>query len=288
MVSAFFITCILKFHMLSLQDYLLVFLLGSTGGFLSGFLGVGGGIIYIPILDYILFKMGLRDEALVKAILANSLFTIIFSGAIASYKQYCIKNFYPNEILQTAIPGIITSLVMTYLIRNGEWYSKDTFNYVFAGLLLVISLRMLLSKPEIHSAHVETKNTAYNLTGFFAGIVTAMSGLGGGVVMTPVFTDILKQPIKKASSVSNGVIPLFALFVGIYNLYGTPSLKIHDLQVGFIVFPAVLPLIVSSFIFSPFGVKLSQKASPQFARICFAAIAGVVFLKTLFLIISLH
>ena len=56
-----------------------IFLLGSIGGFLSGFLGVGGGIVYVPILDYFLTKLGFTDGDLVNAILANSLFTIIFS-----------------------------------------------------------------------------------------------------------------------------------------------------------------------------------------------------------------
>jgi uncharacterized protein len=120
--------------MLDFSDFIVLFLLGSVGAFVAGFLGVGGGIIYIPILDYFLAKIGLRDDVLVKGILANSLFVIIFSGLVSSYKQYKIKNFHPREILYTAIPGLMTALLMTYLIKAGDWYSKEAFSYVFIAM----------------------------------------------------------------------------------------------------------------------------------------------------------
>ena len=131
--------------MLQLTDYIIIFVLGSVGGFVSGFLGVGGGIIFIPILDYFLFKMGMRNDILVKGILSNSLFTIIFSGSVASYTQYKTGNFFPKQILQTAIPGIITALLMTHFIKIGTWYSKPVFNIVFASMLFLIMAKMFSS-----------------------------------------------------------------------------------------------------------------------------------------------
>ena len=79
--------------MLSINDFIILFLFGSFGGFMSGYLGVGGGIIYVPVLDYFLSKY-FHDTELVKAVLANSLFVIMFSAAVASYKQYKLGNLY--------------------------------------------------------------------------------------------------------------------------------------------------------------------------------------------------
>lgn len=267
-------------------DYLIIFLLGSLGGFLSGFLGVGGGIVYVPILDYFLSKLGLTNDDLVKAILANSLFTIIFSGSISSYKQYKLGNFYPREIFFTAITGIVSAVGMTLLIRSGSWYSKTVFSYFFAGMLLVIALRMFgsKSKPQHVVNDQKSKATGFSVTGFVAGIITAMSGLGGGVVMTPIFTDILKQDIKKASSISNGVIPFFAVAVGILNLASTPSTYVSNWQVGYIVFPVIVPMILSAMLFAPIGVTYSQKAKPQLIRLVFAIFVTLVFLKTVYAI----
>lgn len=272
--------------MLDLTDYILIFLLGSFGGFLSGFLGVGGGIIYVPILDYFLSKLGLASDDLVKGILANSLFTIIFSGSVSSYKQYRLGNFYPKEILYTALPGVVTAVAMTLLIRAGSWYNKSVFNYVFATMLFVIAVKMFVSRSSGKPVGSDDKVNVpgYAATGFFAGIITAMSGLGGGVVMTPVFTDLLKQNIKKASSISNGVIPFFAISVGILNLTGNPGMRVHDWQAGYIIFPVVLPMIAATFIFAPIGVSASQRSTQTIIRITFAFFISLVLLKTLYTI----
>jgi uncharacterized membrane protein YfcA len=267
---------------LEILDYVILAVFGALGAFVSGFLGVGGGIIYIPVLDYFLKKAGMNDAMLVKGILANSLFTIIFSGSVSSYNQYKHGNFFPKQILQTALPGMVTSFIITYLIKSGDWYNKTTFNYVFAAMLFIIVLRMFSSKSKIQETEKESPALYYRTTGFFAGIITAFSGLGGGVVMTPVFTDVMKQSIKKASSISNGVIPLFAIVLGIYNLSDVPSQYISDWQVGYIVLPVVLPLIFSTFIFAPMGVSVSQKTPQQVIRMVFASFASLMFIKLMY------
>lgn len=272
--------------MLDYTDFIILFFLGSIGAFLSGFLGVGGGIVYIPILDYFLGKLGLSDDNLVKAILANSLFTIIFSGSVSSYKQYRIGNFYPKEILFTAATGAVTAVLMTMLIKSGTWYSKSVFNYVFATMLLVIAVRMFLLSNPSYTEEKQVKPISYYITGFFAGIITAMSGLGGGVVMTPTFTDVFKINIKKASAISNGVIPLFAIAVGVLNLSTPATQQVSDWQVGFIVFPVLIPMILSTFLFAPLGVITAQKANQKVIRMVFATFVSIVFVKTLLAIIK--
>ena len=273
--------------MLQYTDYILIFVLGSIGGFVSGFLGVGGGIIFIPILDYYLFKMGLRNDLLVKGILANSLFTVIFSGLIASYTQYKLGNFFLKEILKTAIPGIITALVLTHFIKSDEWYSKTVFNIVFASVLLIIVLLMIFKKkPQIVPERKEGKTYQYSLTGMLAGVFTAFTGLGGGVLLTPIFTDILKHDIRKASSISNGIIPLFAIAIAIHNLAGSAPVLVSEWQIGYIVFPVVIPMILATLVFAPIGVRTSQKTKSHIIHAVFISFVSVVFIKLLYEIIN--
>ncbi|MCF8428770.1 MAG: sulfite exporter TauE/SafE family protein [Bacteroidia bacterium] len=274
--------------MLSINDFIILFLFGSFGGFMSGYLGVGGGIIYVPVLDYFLSKY-FHDTELVKAVLANSLFVIMFSAAVASYKQYKLGNLFFKEIIQTLLPGIVSVVILQTLINKGTWYSRDVFLYFFLTMLLFVVFKMFLSKPKaIIAESTKADNYKYNITGAFAGIVTAMSGLGGGVIMTPVFTEWMKLDIKKASAISTGVILGFAVVIGILNLNAVPKNYVSNFQFGYVLLPIALPLIIGTFLFAQMGVKTAQKSKSQTIRIIFATFASIVLLKVIYEILIIH
>jgi uncharacterized membrane protein YfcA len=269
-------------------DFFLLFLLGSVGAFLSGFLGVGGGIVYVPILDFFLHKLGYRNEELVKAILANSLFTIIFSGVISLYNQYKLKNFYPKQILYTGIPAAVSVLGVTWLINQGEWYSKPMFNYFFSAMLLIVLVRMFMTRNARFQDRLIIKPIFYGIAGFFTGIISAFSGLGGGVVLTPVISDLFKQSIKKATSISNGVIPILACAVGLYNLNQLPPSMVSKWQTGYIVFPLVLPMILAAPVFAKLGVKMAHRVQGSIVKIIFASFTLLVLIKNIYEIIKTY
>lgn len=274
---------------LSLFDYVLLLGLGSLGSFLAGFLGVGGGIIYVPILDYFLWKMGYRDEELVKAILANSLFTIIFAGLISLYNQYKLRNFFPKQILLAAVPAAIGVVLVTWFISIGTWYSKIAFNFVFSSFLLFILIRIFVTRNSSVVDDKESKMHYYSIAGFFTGVISALSGLGGGVILTPAIVEVLKQPMKKAISISNGVIPVLAVAVTVFNLNREPSMHVSDMQMGYIVFPLVVPMLASSFIFAKKGVILSHNTPARVIKIVFSSFASIVLFKNIYEILhSFH
>jgi uncharacterized membrane protein YfcA len=267
-------------------DYLLLLIFGGLGAFLSGFLGVGGGIIYVPILDYFLYKLGYRNEELVRAILANSLFTIIFSGTISLYNQYKLKNIYPKLILYAAIPAAVSVVLTTWFINQGTWYSKIFFNYIFSVMLVVVLIKMIKSsRYEVYN-RVKLFPTHFVTAGFFTGIISALSGLGGGVILTPVLNDYFKLSVKKATSISNGVIPILAAAVGIYNINQIPSNLVSPWQAGYIVFPLVVPMIASAPIFAKLGVQLAHRIQSGYVKSVFLFFVSLVLIKNLYEIIS--
>jgi uncharacterized membrane protein YfcA len=156
------------------------------------------------------------------------------------------------------------------------------FDYVFGVMLLLILLKMLLTKSKSLRIDQRISNWKYQVIGFFAGIITAMSGLGGGVVMTPVFTDVLGLDIKKASSVSNGVIPMFAITMGIYNLWAQPNIRVSEWQVGYIILPLVLPLIIEALAFAPIGVRVSQNSKATNQRLLIGVFVTIVFVNLMY------
>ena len=79
---------------------------------------------------------------------------------------------------------------------------------------------------------------------------------------------------------------MFAIAVGVLNLSTPATQQVSDWQVGFIVFPVVIPMILSTFLFAPLGVITAQKANQKVIRMVFATFVSIVFVKTLLAIIK--
>lgn len=268
--------------MLELVDFLYIACIGAIGAYISGLLGVGGGIIFIPVLEHYLIKSGVSGTELVKFTLANSFFVIVFAGLVISIKQHRAGNFYMKPVIYTAIPGIISSTLLTLLIIHGQWYKPAMFKTFFLMMLIPMTLRMFTRKE--HANRTDTVLPGplpFSITGFFTGIITSLSGLGGGILMVPVFSDFLKIPIKIATSISTGVIPLFTLALIIPYMAATPA-SISSFQFGYVVFPLVAPLIISVVFVSPIGVKAAHRMKPLVLRLIFASITSLIILKELY------
>ena len=104
--------------------------------------------------------------------------------------------------------------------------------------------------------------TAFIPAGFIAGLVTAITGLGGGVVMVPYFNKVLKLPIKFSTGLSLSVIPLIAAPLLVFYMINTPLKEVYPgAQTGYIMWMAILPITIAAGLASPLGVKVANKIS---------------------------
>lgn len=265
--------------MISLTDVGVLFLLGSLGGLLAGLLGIGGGVIYVLIFNHYLHKLGIDDSIIVPSIIANSMFAILFAGLSGSYKQWKNKNFFPNEMIIAGLSASVSSIFFSYLISKGTWYTKESFSIFFIVLLVLIALRIFTQRKKVEVE--QTKNASlYSLsfTGIISGTIAAFSGIGGGVIIVPILTDIIKMPIKKATSISLGVISIMALFTSIFN--GMSNFSTASTG-SLIIFSLALPVAIGSLIASPFGVQLANKLKPSQIKIVLFLFLVSVILKML-------
>ena len=277
---------------------LVLFIVGCIGGFLFGMVGIGGNVLYIPIFSYLLMQIGFHDEELSRAIIANALLVLVFTGTAVSWQQFKVGNFFLKEILWTASMGVTSAFGISWWIQSSDWYDKKTFDMVFTALLILTLTRLFTSKKQSSdipnptskdpsvSKPLLTSKLPFLLVGGFTGALTAFSGLGGSIVMIPLFTELVGLPMKKAHSISTGVVPLLALTISTFYCFGTPHLpQIPFSQVGYLNFGIVAPVIVGSMLTSPFGVQAAHKVKPTTQSLVFATIVSVVLCKMLFTLI---
>ncbi len=277
---------------------LVLLLIGSLGGFLAGIMGVGGGLIFIPVLGYLFAQFPeISNVEAVRFTLGNSIALVFASGLSGIYRQIKMGIYKPKNSLFIGLPGAFAAAGMSYAIQHGNWYSQSRFSWIFLGFLL-LSIGNMVFKKENDSPVEPTTNTSQPwiyrvLVGIFAGSVVALSGLGGGIVMVPLFRMILKLPVKQATALSLSVVPLLSVFpiLQYINTSNAPALgasvlpslnSIDLLQTQYLVGWFYLPMALGVVIFSSFGQKTALKTPTAVIRFIFALLSSIILIKTLY------
>lgn len=204
-------------------------LIGLAGGTVGGFMGVGGGIIMIPLLTW----LGLTQKRAQGTSLAATV-PLAIVGLIIYYHEAV---FDPAIVTPLAIGGVIGAILGTGLVRR---FSNQVLYKLFGIFLLLVAVRHGITTFMVETgaggeAHVSP--LIAGMAGLGAGLVSGFFGVGGGVVFVPAGVQLLGLGEKIAHGVSFAAIIPTAL-VGVFRYRVTKD----------IVTVACLPLIVGAVI----------------------------------------
>lgn len=175
--------------------------LGSVAGFLSAFLGIGGGIILVPAL-IILFNFNAK-----KAV-GTSLAAIIFIASVGVISHFLLnpKNINFLLVLFVLIGSFIGSLLGTFLIKKSP---EPLLKKIFALFLVLIALRMAgLINLEVTVAGQPQNvfNIALIFVGLIAGLASSFFGIGGGLIYVPFLNIFFNFAVHSAIATSLALI----------------------------------------------------------------------------------
>lgn len=262
-----------------LEQLLIFVLFGLLSGLIGGFLGVGGGTVYVPVLTAWFGAHQYLGVPFVTFIIGNSLFLTLISGLSGSWKQYKLGNFHFREVLWIGFSGAATALLTSALLERVDWFDKRTFSMVFTLILLPLVVRMFLKKEVVETQRPMVHAKQLLAIGLMSGVVSAMTGLGGGVVMVPLLADFLGFPLRKASSVSLGAIVLMATSTVLWYAFQFDAPKLSEWQIGMLALPAVLPMGLGVMLAAPWGVKLGAMSKPIYTKTFFLLFFILVILQ---------
>jgi uncharacterized membrane protein YfcA len=285
-----------------LFSFLILLLCGSIGGFLAGLLGVGGGMLFIPVIHEYLNGYSLTTDEIVKYTLGNSIALVFISGVSGTFRQIKMGTWDWKQSLQIGIPGALSSLAMSYAITHGDWYNKQRFQTVFLGFLLLSIGNMIFGKSkaqkinspsntnvELNDNPTHISPTAKNqktillptLVGILAGTVVSLSGLGGGIIMVPLFRMLLKKPMHQATSLSLSIVPILSISSLLQYTISQPIQPINPLQTGYLLWIILIPMMAGVMFFSSFGQKTAPRVPVLWLRVIFAVLSSIILVKTL-------
>ena len=269
-----------------LLPFVLLLACGSLGGFLAGLLGVGGGMLFIPVINEYVSHYPLTSDEVVKYTLANSIALVFMSGVSGIFRQHKMGTWDLKQSLWIGIPGAMSSLLMSMAIEQGDWYSKPRFQTVFLGFLLLSIGNMIWGKSQSDQNDNDPATNSVPtylppLVGILAGCVVSLSGLGGGIIMVPLFRMLLKKPMHQATSLSLSIVPILSITSLLQYAINGPLHPINTFQQGYLLGLLLLPMMLGVMFFSSFGQKTAPRVPVLWLRVIFAVLSSIILVKTL-------
>lgn len=260
---------------MSVTIVLIYFGVGAIAGVLAGLLGVGGGLVIVPMLVYCFTKQGLPDEHVMHIALGTSMASIVFTS-ISSFMAHHKKGAVDWTVVKRISLGIVIGTFAGTWLASG--LSTGFLKGFFVVFLYYVATQMVLDKKPPASRDLPG-NAGMFATGGTIGVISSLVGIGGGSLSVP-FMIWCNLPVHTAIGTSAAIgFPIAVAGSVGYLINGFKAVSLPPLSLGFLYLPALLGIVLASVITAPFGVKLAHSLPvPQLKRI-FAILLFVVATK---------
>ena len=246
-----------------------IFLLtGLVSGFVAGLLGVGGGIIIVPVTYFILLQLGYGSEVVMHVAVASSLGVICFTSISSIRSHLRLKNTNLNIVKKWAFGIVLGSVFGAF---SASFISGENLVIIFVILAFLISMNMLFQqKPLILNTDLPSSKminfSISSLIGFFSAII----GIGGGSFSVPTLTMFSKK-IHEAvgtSAVFGFLIAFPGAIIFAITGFGKEGLPLYS--IGYINVLIVFIISITSVFTAGYGAKVSTNIDKILLRKIFA------------------
>ncbi|MDX1586267.1 MAG: sulfite exporter TauE/SafE family protein [Balneolaceae bacterium] len=262
--------------------FIILLLLGIIAGILAGLFGLGGGILFTPILFIVFNDAGIENPVVLT--IGSSLFCTFIAATGSSIRQFSQQNFYWIDGFKVGLLGALGVTVGKWVITS-TFYSQQVFAIFFSLLLIYVAyifIRRGRQRAEGDLDNPEPVSWSESLVaGGLGGFVAALAGIGGGGVMVPMLNLYYKKAFKKAVSVSSLAIVFISLSGWLQLAFTGSEGGMTPYYLGNVDFGAALPMAVGGLAGGFFGAMLNLKINRKYLQISFALLAIAMAVKLL-------
>lgn len=249
---------------------------GTIAGLMAGLLGVGGGIVIVPVL-YHLFALLQVDEAVRMHMAVGTSLSTIIPTSIMSARSHYQKGAVDIDLLRTLGPAVLVGAVLGGFA--GSLFHGEVLSLIFATIALVVAGNMALRSDGSAVAARLPGTVGKGLMGGGIGAVSAVMGIGGGTLGVPILSAF-SFPIRRAV----GTASALGLIIGIpgaigFAVAGTglPDRPPGSLgYINLIGFALIVPLTMRM---APIGASIAHRIHPGGLRKAFALFLGLTALR---------
>lgn len=180
---------------------------GALTGFISGFFGVGGGMVLVPLLLYAAFDM--------KQAVAISIMQMVFSSIFGSFLNFRNKLLQIKDGLIVGIGGFLGGLQSSFILKT---LSSQSLQYLFIAVVIFAIYKVGFTQVS-QEATLHKKHNPFMLfiVGLIIGMIAMSIGVGGSIMLTPILVGFMYYNIKEATSLALFFI-IFSSLAGFISL----------------------------------------------------------------------
>lgn len=258
--------------------FLIFILTGFVTGIGSGLLGIGGGIIFIPVLYFLLPQIGVSADQLTYVVVATSLFAGSFASGGAFFYHLRTKNISLGKGFYLSAGSVVSAIIIPLVISG---INPDFIRY-FICFLLIIAL-VSLQRERKYNPDKKKSLPVWILTisGLFIGAIAALSGTGGGILFFPVLFNFSNLGTKNAIGTSSMAVAITMITATLSFAFNSPP-ETATYQFGLINYFAGIPMGIGAVAGSRYGVKLNSKLPVPVIKKIFSLFLLLAILKILF------
>ena len=240
--------------------------IGACGGFLSGLLGIGGGMLVVPGLAFIFNIQGMPATTIMHMAEGSSLASMIvsaYSSATAHYRHGAKIWLTYRRMYIGVIVGTIIGTVLAGMLHS------RALEIIFGVFTFVVAILMLRGFSPSAKRQLPGPIPLFSVSAAI-GVKSGLLGLGGGVISVP-FLAYCNVPMRDAVGISTAISLTVAIIGTIgFMITGWHSQGLPAWSTGYVFWPAVLGVAIVSPIFANLGAKLCHRLPVPLLRKIFA------------------
>ena len=264
-----------------LATILLFIILGSLAGFLAGLLGIGGGIILVPLFLWVFEANGFSLEVLVHTALGTSLAIIIPTAMSSTFGHRKRGNVQWHQVISLCLGGTLGAFTGAWLasLLSGVWLKG-----LFGVMQLLVALQLVVFSPRLPPERTDPVPPAHLVAvGLAGGIFSAFFGVGGGVIAVPLMVIALSFPIHLAVGNSSALIVISSLSGALsYMYHGWNNPLLPPFSFGYVNGLVLLLVAPFTIIMARLGVRVASRTTHDKLVKVFAVLLVFVGLRMIY------
>lgn len=229
---------------------------GLVAGFCSGLFGIGGGVVVVPVLAWLLPGRGVAAESIMIVAVATSLASIIVTSLSSIWAHQRKRAIHWPTVGRLA-PGIVFGSVIGSCVAAR--LPAMTLKWVFGAFLLYVGARLIAGAARPPDAARHWGRGAMGIAGVGIGVASGILGIGGGTLSTPLLVRLgfnIRAAVA-ASAACGFPIAVAGSLADVWLGWNAPLLPTASL--GYVYLPAVLGITLTSVPTAPLGAELAHR-----------------------------